>query len=259
MQEEIIASVLDGKDTLALLPTGGGKSVCFQVPALMMDGICIVISPLIALMKDQAENLRAKGIDVALIHSGLSYYEVKIILQDCAEGLYSFLYLSPERLESKLFKEYLPYLPISLLVVDEAHCVSQWGYDFRPPYLRIADFRDQIPEIPMIALTASATPDVQVDLIDKLGLQDCRVFKQSFEKPNLSFSVFKVESKINKTLEILGAVPGSAIIYCSNRRQTKELASLLQLQQINADYYHAGLTAEVRNQNRKIGSTTRSV
>ena len=165
MQEEIIESVLLGNDTLALLPTGGGKSICFQVPGMIMDGVCLVISPLIALMKDQVENLKDKGISVASIHSGLSYFEVKCILQDAIEGDYQFLYLSPERLETNLFKELLPYLKISLLVVDEAHCVSQWGYDFRPSYLRIAQIRESVPDVPMIALTASATVEVQKDLL----------------------------------------------------------------------------------------------
>ena len=246
MQEDIINSVLNGNDTMALLPTGGGKSVCFQVPALMMDGLCIVISPLIALMKDQEENLKDKGITVASIHSGLTNYEVKCILQDAIEGDYQFLYLSPERLETKIFKELLPYLKISLLVVDEAHCISQWGYDFRPSYLKIAQIRDVLPGIPMMALTASATIDVQKDILHKLEMRNATTFKQSFEKPNLSYSVFKVDSKLNKLIEILEAVPGSSIVYCNNRRQTKELAELLLLNKINADYYHAGLNSDDR-------------
>ncbi len=248
MQEEIIESVLLGNDTLALLPTGGGKSICFQVPGMIMDGVCLVISPLIALMKDQVENLKDKGISVASIHSGLSYFEVKCILQDAIEGDYQFLYLSPERLETNLFKELLPYLKISLLVVDEAHCVSQWGYDFRPSYLRIAQIRESVPDVPMIALTASATVEVQKDLLLKLSMQKAKIFKQSFEKQNLSYSVFKVDSKINKVLEILEAVPGSSIVYCNNRRQTKELAELLQLNQVNADYYHAGISSDERTE-----------
>jgi len=246
MQEEIIASVMEGKDTLALLPTGGGKSICFQVPALMMDGVCLVVSPLIALMKDQVEHLREKGIPVASIHSGLSYYEVKCILEDAIEGDYQFLYLSPERLETRLFKEHLPYLKISLLVVDEAHCVSQWGYDFRPSYLRIAKIREQLQHTAMIALTASATVEVQKDILLKLEMDKAQIFRQSFEKPNLSYSVFKVDSKVNKLIEILEAVPGSSIVYCNNRRETKELASLLTLNKIDAAYYHAGLSAEER-------------
>lgn len=250
-QEEIIASVIEGNDTLALLPTGGGKSICFQVPALMMEGVCLVISPLIALMKDQVEHLKEKGITVASIHSGMSYYEVKCILEDAIEGDYQFLYLSPERLETKLFKEHLPYLKISLLVVDEAHCVSQWGYDFRPSYLRIAQIREQLPSTPMIALTASATVEVQQDILLKLEMGKAQIFRQSFEKPNLSYSVFKVESKINKLIEILEAVPGSSIVYCNNRRQTKELAELLTLNKIDAAFYHAGLNTEERTEKQE--------
>ncbi len=246
MQEEIIDAVLAGNDTLALLPTGGGKSICFQVPALMMDGLCIVISPLIALMKDQEEHLKSKGISVASIHSGLTYYEVKCILQDAIEGDYQFLYLSPERLETKIFKELLPYLKVSLLVVDEAHCVSQWGYDFRPSYLRIAQIREALPEVTMMALTASATEEVQKDILVKLDMEQAKVFKQSFEKANISYSVFKVDSKFNKLIEILEAVPGSSIVYCNSRKQTKEIAELLQLNKINADFYHAGLSSEER-------------
>lgn len=245
-QKEIIESVLSGNDTLALLPTGGGKSICFQVPALMLDGLCLVISPLIALMKDQETHLKDIGISVASIHSGLTYYEVKCILQDSIEGDYKFLYVSPERLETKIFKELLPYLKISLVVVDEAHCVSQWGYDFRPSYLKIAQLRDTIAETPMMALTASATIEVQKDILLQLNMQNAISFQQSFEKPNLSYSVFKVDSKLNKLIEILEAVPGSSIVYCNSRKQTKELAELLLLNGINADYYHAGLSAEVR-------------
>lgn len=252
LQEEIIDSVLQGNETLALLPTGGGKSICFQVPALMMDGVCIVISPLIALMKDQEEHLKSKGISVASIHSGLTYYEVKCILQDAIEGDYQFLYLSPERLETKIFKELLPYLKVSLLVIDEAHCVSQWGYDFRPSYLKIAQIREALPDVTMMALTASATEDVQEDILVKLEMQHAKVFKQSFERKNISYSVFKVDSKPNKLIEILEAVPGSSIVYCNNRKQTKEIAELLQLNRINADYYHAGLSSEERTAKQEL-------
>ncbi len=261
MQEEIIQAVLDGKDALALLPTGGGKSICFQIPGLMLEGVCLVISPLIALMKDQAENLIEKGISVATIHSGLSYYDVKCILQDAVEGDYQFIYLSPERLETPLFKDYLPYLNISLLVVDEAHCISQWGYDFRPPYLRIAAIRSELEDVPMIALTASATPLVQKDIIAKLALKDATIFKQSFLKPNLSYSVFQVDSKINKLLEVLQSVSGSSIVYCNSRRQTKEIAELLLLHNISADFYHAGLSAQERTdkQDAWIKNNTRVI
>jgi ATP-dependent DNA helicase RecQ len=251
MQEEIITAVLEGKDVLALLPTGGGKSICFQVPGLLTEGLCLVISPLIALMRDQVEGLLQKDISAVALHSGLTYYEVKQILQQATHGDFKFMYLSPERLESSLFKEYLPALNVSLLVVDEAHCVSQWGYDFRPPYLRIANLRDELPEVNMIALTASATPVVQEDISQKLKFTDGAVFRQSFERPNISYSVFSVDSKVNKVIEILQKIPGSSIVYCSSRRQTKELAYLLNLQQIAADYYHAGLPQDIRNQKQE--------
>ncbi len=248
MQEEIIQSVLDGKDVLALLPTGGGKSICFQVPALLKDGLCLVISPLIALMRDQVEGLLQKDIPAVALHSGLSFYEVKQILQQATHSDFKFMYLSPERLETSLFKEYLPALNISLLVVDEAHCISQWGYDFRPPYLRIANLRDELPGINIIALTASATPVVQEDITEKLKFSGKHIFRQSFERPNISYSSFCVDSRINKVIEILNKVPGSSIVYCGSRKQTKELAYLLGLQQISADYYHAGLPQEIRDQ-----------
>ncbi|MEN9685917.1 MAG: hypothetical protein RLZZ28_1703 [Bacteroidota bacterium] len=251
MQEEIITSVLEGKDTLAILPTGGGKSVCFQVPALLMDGFCLVISPLIALMQDQVDALLQKGISAIALHSGLSYYEVKKILQQATHGDYKFLYLSPERLETHLFKEYLPALDIRLLVVDEAHCVSQWGYDFRPAYLKIAGLINEIPDIPVLALTASATPNVQQDIMDKLQLQKPAFFRQAFFRPNLSYSSFPVESKMNKLLDILTGVNGSSIVYCNSRKQTKEIAYTLNLHKIPADFYHAGLIQEERKQKQQ--------
>ncbi len=251
MQEEIIHAVLEKKDTLALLPTGGGKSVCFQVPVLLMEGMCIVVSPLIALMTDQAASLEKKGIPVAALHSGLSTAEVRQVLEKAAAGEYKFLYLSPERLETAVFKEYLPALAVCLIAVDEAHCISQWGYDFRPPYLRIAALRDELRGVPVLALTASATPQVQDDIIDKLQLKNAAVFRQSFERPALSYSVFETDSKINKLQEILKAVPGSALVYCSSRRQTKEVARLLNLQQLSAGFYHAGLTQEERSQRQQ--------
>ncbi len=259
MQEDIIQSILEGNDTLALLPTGGGKSICFQVPALLTEGLCLVISPLIALMRDQVNGLLQKDIPAEVIHSGLPFYEVKKILQQATHGDYKFLYLSPERLESSLFKEYLPALNITLLVVDEAHCVSQWGYDFRPPYLRIANLRDELPGIPIIALTASATPDVQEDITEKLKFVNGKIFRQSFERPNISYSSFCIDSKVNKLSEILNKVHGSSIVYCSSRRQTKELAGLLHLQQIPADFYHAGLTQEIRDEKQQawINNQTR--
>jgi len=259
MQEEIIQSVLDEKDTLALLPTGGGKSICFQVPALLREGLCLVISPLIALMRDQVDSLNEKNIPSVALHSGLNFYEVKTILQQATHGDFKFLYLSPERLETVLFKEYVPALNISLIVVDEAHCVSQWGYDFRPPYLRIANLRDELPDIPLIALTASATPVVQQDITAKLKFVNGNIFRQSFERPNLSYSSFCVDSKVNKVIDILKKVSGSSIVYCSSRRQTKQLAQLLSLQLISSDFYHAGLTQEDRDRKQQawIGNQTR--
>jgi ATP-dependent DNA helicase RecQ len=257
MQEQIIQSVLDGNDTLALLPTGGGKSICFQVPALLKEGLCLVVSPLIALMRDQVESLLEKDIPAVALHSGLSFYEVTKILQQAAQGDYKFLYLSPERLETNLFKEYLPHLHISLLVVDEAHCISQWGYDFRPPYLRIANLREELPGIPMIAVTASATPVVQADIVDKLKLLDVTIFRQSFERPNISYSSFCVDSKVNKVIDILNKVPGSSIVYCGSRKQTKELSYLLGLQNISSDYYHAGLPQEQRNEKQQAWISNR--
>jgi ATP-dependent DNA helicase RecQ len=261
LQEDIINSVLEGKDTLALLPTGGGKSICFQVPALAKDGLCIVISPLIALMKDQVENLKKRNIPALSIHSGLTYYEVKQTLQNAAYGEFKFLYVSPERLETQLFKEYIQALPINLIAVDEAHCISQWGYDFRPPYLRIAAIKQTFPGVPVLALTASATPIVQDDICDKLLFKDKNIFRQSFEKPNLSFSALKVDSKINKLLDILQKVPGTAIVYCRNRKRTKEIAHLLQLNKFSADHYHAGLLQQERSAKQEawINNQTRVI
>ncbi|MCW3112869.1 MAG: RecQ family ATP-dependent helicase [Segetibacter sp.] len=251
LQEEIISKVMQGKDVLALLPTGGGKSICFQIPALANEGLCLVISPLIALMKDQVENLKKRNIMALSIHSGMTYYEVKQTLQNAAFGPYKFLYVSPERLETKLFKEYLPAFNLNLIAVDEAHCISQWGYDFRPPYLRIASIRSEFPTVPVLALTASATPIVQDDICGKLLFKEENIFRQSFEKPNLSFSAFKPDSKFNKLLEVLQKVQGTAIVYCRNRKRTKEISNLLRLNNIAADFYHAGLLQDQRNQKQE--------
>jgi len=243
LQEDIINSVLDEKDTLALLPTGGGKSICFQVPALAKEGLCLVISPLIALMKDQVEGLKKKNIPALSIYSGMSFFEVKRTLENAVHGNFKFLYVSPERLETNLFLEYLPGMNINLIAVDEAHCVSQWGYDFRPPYLRIATIREHLPGIPILALTASATKEVQDDICDKLLFKnDHKCFQKSFERPNLSYSVFTPSSKQNKLIEIFKNVPGSGIVYCKSRKRTKEISELLKMNNINADFYHAGLT-----------------
>lgn len=251
LQEDIISAVLTGKDTLAILPTGGGKSICFQVPAMAMDGLCLVVSPLIALMQDQINQLEKKEINVAGIYAGMSYETVKSTLQKAAAGEYKFLYVSPERLETRLFGEYLPYLPIKLIAVDEAHCISQWGYDFRPAYLTIAGIRKQKPLVPVLALTASATAEVRQDIVDKLRLKDPSVFRQSFERPNLSYSIFKVESRAARLVEIIQKVPGTAIVYCKTRKKTKEFADLLNAHKINAACYHAGLKQEERKERQE--------
>jgi len=248
LQAEIITAVLEGKDVLALLPTGGGKSICFQVPTLAKDGICLVISPLIALIKDQVENLKNKGINALAIYSSMPFLEIKKTLQNAAYGNYKFLYVSPERLETALFLEYLPALNINLIAVDEAHCISQWGYDFRPAYLNIAKIREQIPTVPVLALTASATKNVQEDICEKLLFTNAaQSFQQSFARPNLSYSVFNVTSKQTKLLTILKNVSGSGIVYCKSRKHTKEIADLLKLHALNADFYHAGLSNDERN------------
>ena len=251
MQEEIIGAVLQGRDTLALLPTGGGKSICFQVPAMLQDGLCLVISPLIALMKDQVQNLRKKNITAFAIYSGMSRQDVVGTLRLAAAGNCKFLYVSPERLETNLFKEYLPAFHVNLIAVDEAHCVSQWGYDFRPPYLRIAALREALPGVPLLALTASATEKIQQDIMDKLAFHEGRVFRQSFLRPQLSFSVRKTSSIFNKILDILQKVPGPAIVYCRNRRRTREISDLLNARGITADNYHAGLAAEERSRKQE--------
>ena len=257
-QEAIITAVLEQKDCLALLPTGGGKSICFQVPTMLMDGLCLVVTPLIALMKDQVENLQKKGIQALYINSGMSFYEVKETLEKAVSGHYKFLYVSPERLETNLFKAYVYAMDICLIAVDEAHCISQWGYDFRPSYLKINKLRESLENIPIIALTASATPTVQDDIITKLQLTDKLVFRQSFERPNLSYSVFNVDSKINKAITILTNVQGSSIVYCRNRNQTKTVAHLLLLQNISADFYHAGLPQKERNEKQQNWITNKT-
>jgi ATP-dependent DNA helicase RecQ len=246
-QEEIVHSVLSGHDTLALLPTGGGKSICFQVPTIVKEGLCLVISPLIALMKDQVYNLRKKGITAFAIYSGMSRKDVISTFKLAATGNCRFLYVSPERLETDLFKEYLPALHVTLIAVDEAHCISQWGYDFRPPYLRIAEIRNELPDVPVLALTASATPAIREDICLKLKMNSPRIFAQSFSRPNLSFSVHKTSSVYNKILDILHRLDGCSIIYCRNRRRTREISDLLNMHGIKSDYYHAGLSQEDRN------------
>lgn len=247
LQKEVVEAVLMGKNVLAIMPTGGGKSVCFQVPALMKEGLCLVVSPLIALMKDQVEALTKKGIKAMCLHSGLPFFEVESGLRACVDEDYKFLYVSPERLATASFRQWLPLLNVSFVAVDEAHCISQWGYDFRPPYLKIADIKNELPNANFVALTASATPLVADDILDKLGIRTGEVFRQSFSKPNLSFSVFRSESKFSKCIDILKKVNGASIVFCNTRKKTKEVALLLRKENIAADFYHAGLSFEERN------------
>jgi len=245
LQEDIIRSVLSGKDTVALLPTGGGKSLCFQVPAMAAPGLCLVVSPLISLMKDQTDRLRRKHITAFALYAGMGWKETSNTLRLAIDSNCKFLYVSPERLETSLFLEYLPSLPINLIAVDEAHCVSQWGYDFRPPYLRIAALRQQL-GAPMLALTASATPEVLEDITGKLQLRQPAVFRGPFARPNLSYSFFATEGKVQKAADILQKVPGSSIIYCNTRRATREISEQLTRLSIPAGAYHAGLSREER-------------
>jgi len=247
LQEEIINSVLQGNDTLALMPTGGGKSVCFQVPALMNDGLCIVISPLISLMKDQVDNLKKKGIKAVAVYSGMHYHEIDLALDNCAHGDIKFLYLSPERIMSDTLRLRLKKMKVNLIAVDEAHCISQWGYDFRPPYLKISEFRDLIPHVPLLALTATATPEVIVDIQNKLNFKWENVFVKSFERKNLTYAVIKEEDKFNRLLKIASKVSGSGIIYVRNRKRTKDISDFLNNNKIPSDYYHAGLDAKTRD------------
>lgn len=246
LQEDIVNSVIQGKDTLALLPTGGGKSVCFQVPGLIRDGLCIVISPLIALMKDQVEQLRNRDVLAVAIHSGMSRHEIDVVLNNAMTGVIKFLYVSPERLQTEIFIERFKRMNVGLIAVDEAHCISQWGYDFRPPYLQIADLRELRPEVPVIALTATATSEVQDDIVEKLKLKDAAIFKKSFARDNLSFVVRKTENKDKKLLEILQKVKGSGIIYVRSRKATQDVAAFLNKKNIRASFYHAGLTFDER-------------
>lgn len=243
LQEEIIASVLEGHDTLALLPTGGGKSVCFQVPALIKDGLCIVVTPLIALMNDQVSQLKKRGIQAVAVHSAMSRDEIDLYLNNCMFGSVKFLYLSPERLQTSMFRSRVGRMNVSLIVVDEAHCISQWGHDFRPPYLRISELRTLVPDVPVIALTATATRDVCADIIRYLTFREpYAVFKRTFARDNLSIVVRKSDDKIRKLLDILGRVNGPAIVYVRSRRATKELAMLLAGKGIKSTWYHAGMS-----------------
>ncbi len=248
MQEEIITSVLLGNDTLALLPTGGGKSVCFQVPAMAKEGICIVVSPLIALMKDQVENLQAKGIEAVFVVSGMSKREIDIALDNCIYNPVKFLYLSPERLMSDLVRERIKYMHVNLIAVDEAHCISQWGYDFRPPYLHIADLREIHPDVPVLALTATATAEVREDIQQKLKFKQPNVFQKSFERKSISYVVQNEENKLRKLLDIAKGVKGSGIVYVRSRKDAAEIAKFYNDNCVKADYYHAGLEAGLRSQ-----------
>ena len=223
LQREVIESVGSGRDTLALMPTGGGKSLCFQVPAMSVEGLCIVISPLIALMRDQVENLRDRDIKAAAIYTGMVRDEIMTVLDNCRFGDYKFLYISPERLESREFRHQLTTLPVCLIAVDEAHCISQWGYDFRPSYLRIASIREFFPEVPILALTATATPDVIDDIQERLLFKEKNVLKKSFYRENLSYVVRHAENKLSELVHILRNVPGSSIVYVRNRQKTKEV------------------------------------
>lgn len=247
MQEEIINSVLQGRDTLALMPTGGGKSVCYQVPALAREGVCLVVSPLIALMKDQVDQLNAKKIKAFAIYSGMHYNEIEVALNNAMYGDAKLLYVSPERLATPYFREVLQQMNVNLLAVDEAHCISQWGYDFRPPYLRIAEIRSTIPEVPVLAVTASATPDVVYDIQEKLQFKERHLIRQSFERENLAYVVLHDENKNGRVVNMFKKVAGSAIVYAGTRRRTYEFARLLQKHGISADHYHAGLSSRERS------------
>ena len=275
LQAEIVQSVLDGRDTLALMPTGGGKSLCFQVPTMAMNGLCLVITPLIALMKDQVENLRRRDIRAAAIYTGMNYEQQKTALDNCMWGPYHFLYVSPERLESEEFRERLSRLPISLIAVDEAHCISQWGYDFRPSYLKIAEIRDLVARkacgledaslqngstaayslktglVPILALTATATPEVVDDIQERLAFREKNVLRKSFARPNISYVVRESNKKADEIVHILHRVPGSAIVYVRNRQRAQELAAYLQEKGISADFYHAGLSSKERSEKQE--------
>lgn len=241
IQEEIIESIGSGRDTLGLMPTGGGKSITFQVPALAQEGLCLVITPLIALMKDQVNNLRARGIKAAAIYTGLTRDEIIVALENCIYGNYKFLYISPERLSSELFLVKLKRIPVTMITVDESHCISQWGYDFRPAYLKIADIRKMLPGVPVLALTATATPEVVKDIQARLEFKQENVFRMSFERENLAYVVRPTDSKVHELLHILQRIPGSAIVYTRSRNRTREVAEFLRQQEITAEFYHAGL------------------
>ena len=258
IQEDIIDSISKNKDTLGLMPTGGGKSITFQVPALAKEGMCLVITPLIALMKDQVQNLKKRGIKALAIYSGMSRQDIIITLENCIFGNYKFLYISPERLDTELFRTKLQKMHISMITVDESHCISQWGYDFRPAYLKIAEIRELLPDVPVLALTATATPEVVKDIQARLHFRHKNVFRMSFERNNLAYIVRKTENKTAELLHILRSMPGSAIVYVRNRRRTKEITELLNNEHITADFYHAGLddaTKDIRQHRWQSGES----
>ncbi|WP_308763198.1 ATP-dependent DNA helicase RecQ [uncultured Bacteroides sp.] len=251
IQEDIIRSVGEGRDTLGLMPTGGGKSITFQVPALAQEGLCLVITPLIALMKDQVRNLRERGIKATAVYSGMTREEILIALENCIFGNYKFLYISPERLGTEIFQIKLRSMQVSLITVDESHCISQWGYDFRPAYLKIAEIRQLLPGVPVIALTATATPEVVKDIQERLQFRQENVFRMSFERKNLAYIVRHTEDKDGEMLHILQRVNGSSIVYTRNRRKTKEIAQLLNRNHITATFYHAGLSDDTKDLRQK--------
>ena len=252
IQEEIIESIGNGHDTLGLMPTGGGKSITFQVPALSKDGICIVITPLIALMKDQVRNLRERGIKAIAVYSGMTREEIIVALENCIFGDYKFLYISPERLDTEIIRTKLRSMKVSMITVDESHCISQWGYDFRPAYLKIAEIRQLLPDVPVLALTATATPEVVDDIQRKLDFkEESRVFRMSFERNNLAYIVRPTENKQEELLHILNKVKGSAIVYTRNRKRTREVAELLNDNNLSATFYHAGLNNDVKDLRQK--------
>lgn len=251
IQEEIISSIGEGRDTLGLMPTGGGKSITFQVPALAKPGLCLVITPLIALMKDQVQNLRKRGIKAIAVYSGMTREEIIVALENCIFGDYKFLYISPERLDTEIFQIKLRSMKVSMITVDESHCISQWGYDFRPAYLKIADVRRLLPDVPILALTATATPEVVKDIQVRLAFRKENVFRMSFERKNLAYIVRRTEDKAGELVHILTQVAGSAIVYSRNRKRTKEVSLFLNQHDISATFYHAGLDNATKDQRQK--------
>ncbi len=251
LQLDIIESIGSGKDTLGLMPTGGGKSLTFQVPAMTMEGVCLVVTPLIALMKDQVQELKRRGIGAAMIYSGMQRHEILQTLENCEFGAYKFLYLSPERLGTELFKKRVVWLKIAMIAIDEAHCISQWGYDFRPSYLKIAEIRELLPNVPVLALTATATPEVTEDIQNHLGFPKHNLFRKSFYRENLAYVVRETDDKDGQLLRILSRVPGSAVVYVRNRLKCQEINDLLRQNKIGSNYYHAGLPDKVKNERQE--------